>query len=388
MFIKGLTPFTLVIVTYRPEYDDALAGRLQRGSRCHLGPLGAESTGALLDALARPRCGARPRQAPADRPRRRQSVLPRGIGAGSRAGRGARRGARRLSSDAPGDVDPRALERALGAGGAHRSPVSRGQARPAVRGRHRRARVERSARVGHRAAARRHPRGHRPAARGEPARGAGAVPGAGLRLSPPGHPRRGLRQPARTIAAARCTGGSSPRSSSCTPTHRSTTTSSRSPITPCTPSCGSRRWATRGAPASRRARAAAIASRWRSSSRRSPRSPICPTTPAIARSPSICATRCPACSRPRAAIRGWWRCCARPSGSPPGSATTPASPARWRSSARPTGRWGTPRHPSRRASARWPWPSAPARSTCASSPTTAWAERSGPSASTAAPSTS
>jgi predicted ATPase len=53
MFIKGLTPFTLVIVTYRPEYDDAWLAN-SSAVRLHLGPLGADSTGALLDALLGP----------------------------------------------------------------------------------------------------------------------------------------------------------------------------------------------------------------------------------------------------------------------------------------------------------------------------------------------
>jgi class 3 adenylate cyclase len=49
-----------------------------------------------------------------------------------------------------------------------------------------------------------------------------------------------------------------------------------------------------------------------------------------------------------------------------------AGPARWRSCPPRTGRWATPRARSRRASAPWPWPSAPASPTCASWRTSAW----------------
>ncbi len=50
LFVKGLTPFTLVLVTYRPEYDDAWLG--QAGvTRMHLPPLAAATAGGLLDAL-------------------------------------------------------------------------------------------------------------------------------------------------------------------------------------------------------------------------------------------------------------------------------------------------------------------------------------------------
>jgi class 3 adenylate cyclase/tetratricopeptide (TPR) repeat protein len=50
LFAKGLTPFTLVLVTYRPEYDDAwIAGT--GATRLRLGPLGPATATLLLDAL-------------------------------------------------------------------------------------------------------------------------------------------------------------------------------------------------------------------------------------------------------------------------------------------------------------------------------------------------
>ena len=53
LFTKGLTPFTMLLLTYRPEYDDT---RLRRvgGTRLHLEPLGPASTADLLDALLGP----------------------------------------------------------------------------------------------------------------------------------------------------------------------------------------------------------------------------------------------------------------------------------------------------------------------------------------------
>ena len=50
LFVKGLTPFTLVLTTYRPEYDD---GWLQQAgvTRMHLPPLGSVTAAGLLDTL-------------------------------------------------------------------------------------------------------------------------------------------------------------------------------------------------------------------------------------------------------------------------------------------------------------------------------------------------
>ena len=53
LFTKGLTPFTLVLVTYRPEYDDAWLRRAG-GTRLHLDPLGPAISARLLDALLGP----------------------------------------------------------------------------------------------------------------------------------------------------------------------------------------------------------------------------------------------------------------------------------------------------------------------------------------------
>ncbi|HXJ85055.1 MAG TPA: adenylate/guanylate cyclase domain-containing protein [Candidatus Methylomirabilis sp.] len=50
LFIKGLTPFTLVVVTYRPEYDDAWL-RQGGATRIHLDPLSPATAGGLLDVL-------------------------------------------------------------------------------------------------------------------------------------------------------------------------------------------------------------------------------------------------------------------------------------------------------------------------------------------------
>ncbi len=53
LFAKGLTPSTLVLVTYRPEYDDGwLAGT--GAMRVHLDPLGPDQVAELLDALLGP----------------------------------------------------------------------------------------------------------------------------------------------------------------------------------------------------------------------------------------------------------------------------------------------------------------------------------------------
>jgi class 3 adenylate cyclase/tetratricopeptide (TPR) repeat protein len=50
LFAKGLTPFTLVVAMYRPDYEDAWL--LQAGAtRVHLEPLGPATVGVLLDAL-------------------------------------------------------------------------------------------------------------------------------------------------------------------------------------------------------------------------------------------------------------------------------------------------------------------------------------------------
>jgi class 3 adenylate cyclase/tetratricopeptide (TPR) repeat protein len=59
LFVKGLTPFTLVLVTYRPDYDEAWL--TQAGAtRIHLGPLGPATAADLLDLLL----GAAPELAP------------------------------------------------------------------------------------------------------------------------------------------------------------------------------------------------------------------------------------------------------------------------------------------------------------------------------------
>ena len=50
LLAKGLTPFTLVLVTYRPEYDDSWLRRAG-GTRVHLDPLGPGIAADLLDAL-------------------------------------------------------------------------------------------------------------------------------------------------------------------------------------------------------------------------------------------------------------------------------------------------------------------------------------------------
>jgi class 3 adenylate cyclase/tetratricopeptide (TPR) repeat protein len=50
LFVKGLTPFTLVVATYRPEYDETWL--LQAGAtRIHLDPLGPATAAGLLDML-------------------------------------------------------------------------------------------------------------------------------------------------------------------------------------------------------------------------------------------------------------------------------------------------------------------------------------------------
>jgi class 3 adenylate cyclase/tetratricopeptide (TPR) repeat protein len=53
LFAKGLTPFTLLLVTYRPEYDDAWLRRAG-GTRLHLDPFGPAVAADLLDALLGP----------------------------------------------------------------------------------------------------------------------------------------------------------------------------------------------------------------------------------------------------------------------------------------------------------------------------------------------
>jgi class 3 adenylate cyclase/tetratricopeptide (TPR) repeat protein len=59
LFVKGLTPFTLVLATYRPEYDEAWL--MQAGAtRVHLDPLGPAIAAGLLDLLL----GAAPDLAP------------------------------------------------------------------------------------------------------------------------------------------------------------------------------------------------------------------------------------------------------------------------------------------------------------------------------------
>jgi class 3 adenylate cyclase/tetratricopeptide (TPR) repeat protein len=59
LFVKGLTPCTMVLVTYRPEYDEGWLA--QAGvTRIHLDPLGPVNAGRLLDQLL----GAAPALAP------------------------------------------------------------------------------------------------------------------------------------------------------------------------------------------------------------------------------------------------------------------------------------------------------------------------------------
>ena len=53
LFTRGLTPFTLLLVTYRPEYDDAWLRRVG-GTHLHLEPLAPAIAADLLDALLGP----------------------------------------------------------------------------------------------------------------------------------------------------------------------------------------------------------------------------------------------------------------------------------------------------------------------------------------------
>ncbi len=53
LFAKSLTPSTLVLVTYRPEYDDRWIARMG-AMRLHLDSLGPDTAAALLDALLGP----------------------------------------------------------------------------------------------------------------------------------------------------------------------------------------------------------------------------------------------------------------------------------------------------------------------------------------------
>jgi class 3 adenylate cyclase/tetratricopeptide (TPR) repeat protein len=62
LLAKGLTPFTLLVATYRPEYDDAWLLRAG-ATRMHLEPLGPATAAALLDALL----GGTPELAPLKR---------------------------------------------------------------------------------------------------------------------------------------------------------------------------------------------------------------------------------------------------------------------------------------------------------------------------------
>src|SRR5262245_23931000 len=50
LFVKGLTPYTLVLTTYRPEYDDGWLVKAG-ATRMHLPPLGAATAADLLDSL-------------------------------------------------------------------------------------------------------------------------------------------------------------------------------------------------------------------------------------------------------------------------------------------------------------------------------------------------